>query len=304
MDRRTADALVKKLSSDLDTAHIRFIATTVLHGALKGKVVIHGESRIGCLLLELPLELRERIYGFALPNSETFHIKKRRYPGTLEDKDSDSAHEKLLKSLQRSRVRALSLLMVNKQIHAEATPLVYRSNCFEFKKNIGSKIHPFIKLIGPSVQHLGEVKLHHISIPQLKEVLVLLKPATGLRKLHLPIGQTYLNLAGSPHSRLYQYDLLLDQVKRKAKVKDDPVSWACAFNKVVSNFLMDLNKAYKASDRSWKAADVVHFVRFIPHRRPVHWSEESHRRTRLKLEADLDKFEETFREIARGYLED
>ena len=287
------DQVVLRLQADPENRDLCFKQTIIIDGTGKGRYMIEVLSMVGFRLLELPPELRERIYGFALPQPTTYDIKtyttmdatcnrasKTKVVSTNTFLSHDS-HRGQKFDHANAKWRGgppseLSLLLVNKQIHAEATPFFYRSNCFRFHTKIGARINLFIETIGPSVQHLGEIKLDKVSIPQLKEVLVLLKAATGLRKLHL-------GMEGD--------SLLLKQVAGKAKDEGDPVSWACAFNKVVSNFLIELKKAYRASNRSWKAADVVQFVK-----------SDSRFVSATKWKVDL--FEETFREIARGYLED
>lgn len=291
MDRRSAEELVKQLSWKIDNAHLRFTVVTVLDGALKGQVVIQGIPRVGSLLLDLPLELRDRIYSYVFARQTDITIKS--YAGrngvklvSGSDFRTPSCHpgqkwNRLQGKWNGGPPSEFSVLLANKQIHAEATPVAYRLQAFKFRSHPSVRVPHFVELVGTSVRHLGVVKLENTNIQGFKAILQALKGATGLHKLHIPA-----------------HDFVFEHIKYKAKNFDDPVSWACAFNKLISNFLLDLQKAYKASNRSWKAVDVVQIER-------TWYTDRSSMRYRYskKMLSELDLFEAAFKEITAGYLE-
>ncbi|KAI5368134.1 hypothetical protein Slin15195_G032670 [Septoria linicola] len=306
MDQSIDRLIQQLLGYPNNSSSLGIRATTIPDGIMKGKVVIEVVTKAGFRLLDLPRELRERIYDFTFERPGKLEIKDiswykyDRMNGRWPSGNKGNKHRKVIGAGLRDKQAHLgqdwdsnlakwiggkpsefSLLLTNKQIHAEATPTAYRANHCVFRTRVTTSLPMFLNVIGPSIKYLQEISIGNddrphkdlLSLAQLRDHLVVLKAATGLRKLYLVPDK-----------------LVLLWAKVRAKDPSNPDSWACAFNKIVSNFLLDLKKAYKASGWSWKAADVIQFV---DTGRPSETEKQQ-----------LAQFEAAFREIARGYLED
>ncbi|KAM3423820.1 hypothetical protein BST61_g1219 [Cercospora zeina] len=291
------EGLVEKLRSMTENKDLSIKTTEIPDGAMKGRVMIEVQTKAGFRLLELPPELRERIYGyvFAEPTAiqigisstmfrdEGFHPPKTY--GTVKltcgpNFRNDKTHKGQSWNGRTAKwtggpPNPLSLLLVNKEIHAEATPVAYRTNRFVFQNNVFNRVDRFVETIGSSVQHLGEVEFRKIgSIKQLKHIMYALRDAGALRRLYISRRFIFLN------------------VVHDARDAKDPDSWACAFHRLIRLFLVDLKKKYNASNRLWKVSDVVQFIDD-----PLGWESDT-------FKVGFPAFEVAFREIARAYLDE
>ena len=276
------------------------IKTTVVpDGTMQGQLIIEVQTKVGFRLLDLPPELRERIYGYVFAERKGYQIDI--YSGSFSRKRgvergptestklvcgpnfrNRKTHMGQIWDHQTAKwiggpPSGLSLLLVNKQIHHEAAPVAYRTNRFIFKNEVFSRVDRFVEVIGTSAKHLGEVEVQKVrGFKQLKQILGALENASGLHRLYLPERLVYR------------------EAKEAAKDPQDPESWACAFHKVIRLFLMELKKKYKASNRVWRVSDIVQFTRGTA------WLNDMAGQSR----EDFEVFEGAFREIARAYLDE
>ncbi|PPJ56977.1 hypothetical protein CBER1_00497 [Cercospora berteroae] len=292
------ERLVRQLRLSKKNKDLSFRTTVIPDGAMKGRVIIEVLTKAGFRLFDLPPELRERIYGFVFAEPTGYKIDIYRSSIRM-DAQRDFLEGIFLKKVvhggdfrnvrthkgqkwddQRLKwiggpPNVLSLLRVNRQIHAEATPVAYGTNRFVLYSNKFACAQRFIRVIGPSAQFLRDIQIRDISsLKQLHHILMALSNAPGVRRLVVP-------------------DLLATVSARSAaKNHDNPDSWACAFHKVIRLDLMDIKKKYKASNRCWRASD---FIQFANESAPLDVAQ---------LDKDFEIFEAAFREIARAYLDE
>ncbi|KAF2166201.1 hypothetical protein M409DRAFT_23392 [Zasmidium cellare ATCC 36951] len=137
-----------------------------------------------CRFLGLSAELRNEVYELVL-----------KHPGPLElSKGIDLTTGRFGQLVRNERVyvvggfqgdedsrQNLALLRTTRQIHAEATPILYSKN--EFVAVDKDPLCYFLRQIGPSVQLLRHVTIGHCTKTSLRSMLVSLKGATHLDRL-------------------------------------------------------------------------------------------------------------------------
>ncbi|KAF2171831.1 hypothetical protein M409DRAFT_18065 [Zasmidium cellare ATCC 36951] len=134
-------------------------------------------------LLDLPAELRNRIYDCILRIPGPIHLSTEAPTTAAKNPDRPKANE------SKQSESALNLLLVNKQIHDESIGLFYNCNAFIFYYPI--QLHAFLLGIGDQRKSLlrdltidyynlkcGGVDLIDITFPLLHQL-------TGLRRLHV-----------------------------------------------------------------------------------------------------------------------
>ncbi|SMQ54720.1 unnamed protein product [Zymoseptoria tritici ST99CH_3D7] len=216
--------------------------TTITSGHLKGQTVIEVIGSTGFRFLDLPIELRDRIYRLILIQSEpillsalislksgTKLLSTKKFPY-----DPKYHHKSTRWSCGPQSW--LSLLAVSKQIQAEVAPIAYGANTF--KQDSSTALSHFAPKIGSFIQHLAVVDFgQSCTWVNIRRTLNDLKQAKGLRKL------------------IFEEGMLLHALFMVAR-KDDHQKMAAIMSKDLSDLLMGLQNAYKASGRTWKAADV------------------------------------------------
>ncbi|KAF7194336.1 hypothetical protein HII31_04369 [Pseudocercospora fuligena] len=254
-------------------------------------------------LMDVPPELRLRIYGYVLTLGE--EGKEGRVTldtynwSPLGEKDTRQKcvtkgfkrshnspwHKDLMWAKQEAKwvggePSPFSLLLVNKQIDIEATPIAYSSNCFKIKSI--SVALSFAKTVGVNVKHLTTVHLRLGSLPLFEKTLKALSDANGLRTLYL--------------SDIF----ILGELSRRAKHKDNAASWAEVLNSGTSirSLLLAAQATYRAKALKWLALDIVQvgYERFCRPHVPTEVEEERQNREKLP------DFIKAFRKLANEYL--
>ncbi|KAK4497151.1 hypothetical protein PRZ48_011601 [Zasmidium cellare] len=141
--------------------------------------------------LDLSAELRNEIYELSF-----------QHPGPVwlvgdskrETKGSSTSSKRYgvpgVRALQNHLLRdTVAFLRVNRQIHAEATPVLYGINQFEAG-------HPgiicyFAKQIGPSLGFLRHFIISHCTKSSLRQMLGPMKTATRLQRLQIRVSAKY-----------------------------------------------------------------------------------------------------------------
>jgi hypothetical protein len=154
-------------------------------------------------LEKLPPEIRKQIYTHLLVEPKTIAIKRYIKPKAYKSGEvarmnhhgKADRNRKVYNRRRMTRVEAppstTSILLANKLINQEATPVFYGSNNFFFD-NAGA-LQDFLLWIGQSRQHIRHVEIDgrygrgirfNISWTAMDRSLDLLESATGLRALH------------------------------------------------------------------------------------------------------------------------
>jgi hypothetical protein len=210
---------------------------------MKGKVVIEIVGETGFRFLDLPLEIRDRIYRLVLVQSEPIQIWTPVGGKTImsgKNFASDLYHpdyqpEGLGKWLHGPE-SWLNLLSVNKEIYSETVPIVYGANTFKQKSS--TALNHFVPTIGRYIQQLSTVDFgSSCRWVTIKAALEALKEASGLRKL------------------IFQDTMLLHAL-HQAVSNPQPLRMAQKMSEDLSIILPGLQKAYVAQGRTWKAVDV------------------------------------------------
>lgn len=106
---------------------------------------------------KLSPELRNMIYGYLLPCDGTIEISRML---TGNGKKRDATLHSIHRPSPSMRVRGVpgsSLLRTNRAIHAEALPMLYGANQFEFQSPAALK--HFLEYVGPAVNELRDISL-------------------------------------------------------------------------------------------------------------------------------------------------
>lgn len=151
-------------------------------------------------LEKLPIEIRKQIYTYVLVDPKTIAIK--RYINHKAYKKGEVARMDHHRKLDRSRKvydrrrkawidappSTNSILLVNKTVSSEATPVFYGSNDFFFES--AGALQDFLAWVGPARQHLRHVEvdgrgiMFQASWTAMDRSLSLLESSRGLRALH------------------------------------------------------------------------------------------------------------------------
>lgn len=215
------------------------------------------------LLGKLPVELRKKIYAFAFVEEHDIKLDKygngtqvynnggganRRqrkafFTVVLRNHSRKPKHRGQIFNASRRRWEtapidhALGLLRVNKQIHDEATAILYGGNHFELR--CWGTLERFLHQIGSAGQHLRAISLTARGLTTFvtgRRAIVALSVANDLRTL----GVCHFDVCTSNSSK--------DDEKLEELVK------------VCKPFLESLRVAYKARGLSAKALDVIKTV--------------------------------------------
>ncbi|KAK5133035.1 hypothetical protein LTR08_008240 [Meristemomyces frigidus] len=137
--------------------------------------------------LDLPAELRNAIYMMLLAKRNRVKILGRKIRTVSNGKNANSTPrtKRIVYSVQSNSSAAI--LQVNRQIHAEATPIFYSTNTFFFgDEGNAADLCSFLQQIGSSKQHIRHVSLEYVSnIKVVQSALHLLKEAKMLETFEL-----------------------------------------------------------------------------------------------------------------------
>lgn len=254
-------------------------------------------------LMDVPPELRLRIYGYVLTLGEegkegrvtldTYNWsplgegETRQKCVTKGFKRSHNSpwHKDLMWAKQEAKwvggePSPFSLLLVNKQINVEATPIAFSSNCFKIKSI--SVALSFAKTVGVNVKHLTKIHLRLGSLPLFEKTLKALSDANGLRTLYL--------------SDIF----ILNELRGRAQDKDDAASWAEVLNSGTSirSLLLSAQATYRAKALKWLALDIVQIGYEKNWRSHTQADFEEERQNKRRL----PEFLKAFRKLANEYL--
>ncbi|KJX96400.1 hypothetical protein TI39_contig632g00004 [Zymoseptoria brevis] len=228
--------------------------TTIPDGSMKGKVIIEVLPAVESRLFDLPPELRERIYRVILvrsrpvilSTSRTQKCRIRVVSGMNFRSEDHHTYQKWDKEKGKWNFYSASwidLIRVNKQIHREAAPIAYGANTFTQNGSIA--LTHFVPLIGSAIHHLATIDFGaKCTWSNIKDTLVELRTATGLRKLIFHETMLFGPLK-----------LKIDKLDPAARARDLKRA-ARKVSTTLRVLLPGLQEAYKASGRTWMAADV------------------------------------------------
>ncbi|EME85340.1 uncharacterized protein MYCFIDRAFT_88756 [Pseudocercospora fijiensis CIRAD86] len=285
----------------------KFRLNTILvpHGTLKGRTLLEIVPNFSKACPEqpfrfsdLPTELKVRIYGYVLILGETGCVtldthnwwssdfrRSRQKCVTKGFKRTDKSpwHKGLKWEEQEAKwvggePSPFSLLLVNKEINAEATPIAYGSNCFDIKSYPIAR--SFAKTIGANLKHLTMIRLRACSLTTFDQALRALFGADGLRRMYLSDS------------------FVLEVLRSEAQDREDVSSWAEVLDHAVRGLLLVAQATNRAKGRKWRALDIIQLRREKRYRLEDVEQVEEKRQDREKLQA----FRQAFRKRANAYL--
>ncbi|SMR59164.1 unnamed protein product [Zymoseptoria tritici ST99CH_1E4] len=185
---------------------------TIASGPGKGYRVLVLTPDSPCPLLRLPIEIRDMIYEYVLSEPATVELKFfLKWPGNqrivqksfptsnevlyLPDKVQREYDNKLEKWKTKHR-NALSLLLLNQQISAEAIKILYGANSFRFASPEVLR-HFLTKLTGRNkIQYLRHVRFAEpegkATVTTLREVLEIMELVPHLRSLQFLVPKSWI----------------------------------------------------------------------------------------------------------------
>ncbi|SMR62997.1 unnamed protein product [Zymoseptoria tritici ST99CH_3D1] len=224
--------------------------TIISEGEMKGKVLIEVVADTGFRFLDLPTELRDRIYRLILVHADPVSLTGHTVDGKLQARSGRNlppsmrpSHTLRVWDVRRrtwssGEASSFSILSVNKQIHNEATPVMYGAHTF--RQNSSTALALFVGGIGSSAKYLTAVDFGggtNTSWSNLRNGLIALKNAPNLRKM------------------IFEDKMLLNALRQHTSHHDVPRP-AVAMSDCLFVVLPKLQKALEASGRAWKAVDV------------------------------------------------
>ncbi|SMR63000.1 unnamed protein product [Zymoseptoria tritici ST99CH_3D1] len=174
---------------------------TIGSGPAKGYRVLVLTPEAPCRIFDLPIELREIIYEYVLADKHAVELKFFNTPGhprivqkSFPDGDNPPSRDwdsRMNKWKKRNR-SALSMLLLNKQITAEAIKILYGSNTFRFACH--SVLAEFLVTLmdNGKLQHLRHLQLNVMSVGDLRVALRCIYIVPNLRSLQLTPPRTWI----------------------------------------------------------------------------------------------------------------
>lgn len=268
---------------------------TIPDGSQKGALLIRVTPKRHFRFLDLPAELRDRIYAYALSDQNrkiriiTHAIRPFGTPKISKIKpvqvgfDIRCRHrglkfdKKSAKWIGAQR-SPLSLLLVNKQIHAESVTIAYGSPRFTFFDVQGPNV--FAQTIGQSIKYITAVHIVGANFAEVKKICEALQRATGIRTISL------------------SQRLILRSLRSGAEHSDDVYTWAAILNRAMSSMLLGAQATHRARGRSWRALDILQVE--CTHYDTIHTVYGSNKNDKAKIK----EFLAAFRELANHYLKE
>lgn len=128
--------------------------------------------------LDLPAEIRNIIYGLVLQGNDSVDIAESVV--YITEKNTKHYSANMIRGAATPAISA-RLLRTNRQIHKEATPILYGLNSFNFIHEGG--LHAFLDLVDTSRQHLRDIKLYCLwNTSIMRKALTKLKEAKSLQR--------------------------------------------------------------------------------------------------------------------------
>lgn len=183
--------------------------------------------------MDLPIELRTEVYGYLLTESHAIilDLKRSWWPArserlTLVAKVSHPC----------SIGKHLALLRINRQVHEEATPVLYGGNCFSFETR--AAFAKFLEVLGKRARHLRIVELLRMNWDSSRngEILSKLRIATKLDKLMINHSEICPSVNQHPPHQI--------------------IEWVASDLKPL---MVALDESYAREYRSRRAYDALHF---------------------------------------------
>ncbi|KAI5368300.1 hypothetical protein Slin14017_G033360 [Septoria linicola] len=171
---------------------------TIMTGAMQGHRALILVPAGNFRLLDLPIEIRQMIYGYLLTREEP--IKLKRYVGRLVQQSftqgttkSDGWNVELRKWRSREQ-HLLAITGVNKEIHQEAAEVLYSTNRFVFQDP--QTLSLLSKLARGGTHHFRHIELSSSrgdSSGHLAAAINVLKDCASLRSVRLPHASVCYN---------------------------------------------------------------------------------------------------------------
>lgn len=162
-----------------------FSQLTVADGPFKGRnVLMLVPTTEAFRFMDLPPELRNRIYRYVLGSSSHFFSKSRRGKNGSKEKGRRLRAQQYIRQTHRNApgyTRAIkneSILTVSKEVTREVAPMLYGAEAFNFDSS--RKLKHFVSGIGSMVVYLRDICIWKISQSTLRTACNALKKASSL----------------------------------------------------------------------------------------------------------------------------
>ncbi|KJX96403.1 hypothetical protein TI39_contig632g00002 [Zymoseptoria brevis] len=194
---------------------------TIGSGPAEGYRVLLLTPEAPSRIFDLPIELREMIYGYVLIDPNAIELKFFTTPGhqRIVQKsfpDSDAARineardwDSRMNKWKRRNRNALSILLLNKQITAEAIKVLYGANTFRFDDGKVLKEFRYTLDLNHKTQHLRRLQLAVPNVGDLRDALPAIVRIPSLRTLQLSPPRTWLTHSDGPRNLMFTCDGLL-----------------------------------------------------------------------------------------------